>query len=150
MSYRWDCTLLFTHRVYKEIQFNDSDQCDTAQYAVGESGSGYQSKLGFGAGMAPAYAAFIIERKYNRATVKSFIKKVFQTPNAGRSILVLILFALVQFCACILQEEYSGNPWYMFILFMPMMILGGGLEEIGWQGVFQPCYRRDFPFLLRL
>lgn len=104
--------------------------------------------IGFGAGMAPAYAAFIIERKYNRATVKGFIKKVFQTENWGKSIAVLILFALVQFLACILQEEYSGNLWYMFILFMPMMILGGGLEEIGWQGVFQPLLQKRFPFLI--
>ena len=104
--------------------------------------------IGFGAGMAPAYAAFIIERKYNRATVKGFIKKVFQTENRGKSIAVLILFALVQFLACILQEEYSGNPWYMFILFMPMMILGGGLEEIGWQGIFQPLLQKRFSFLI--
>lgn len=104
--------------------------------------------IGFGAGMAPAYAAFIVERKYNWATVQGFIKKVFQTENWGKSIAVLILFALVQFLACILQEEYSGNPWYMFILFMPMMILGGGLEEIGWQGVFQPLLQKRFSFLI--
>ena len=104
--------------------------------------------IGFGAGMAPAYAAFIVERKYNWATVQGFIKKVFQTENWGKSIVILILFALVQFFACILQEEYSGNPWYMFILFMPMMILGGGLEEIGWQGVFQPLLQKRFPFLI--
>lgn len=104
--------------------------------------------IGFGAGMAPAYAAFIIERKYSRATVKGFIKRIFKTENSRRSIFVLILFAFVQFCACILQEEYSGNPWYMFILFMPMMILGGGLEEIGWQGVFQPLLQKKFPFLI--
>ena len=36
----------------------------------------------------------------------------------------------------------------MFILFMPMMILGGGLEEIGWQGVFQPLLQMRFPFLI--
>ena len=104
--------------------------------------------IGFGAGMAPAYAAFIIERKYSRATVKGFIKRIFKTENSRRSIFVLILLAFVQFCACILQEEYSGNPWYMFILFMPMMILGGGLEEIGWQGVFQPLLQKKFPFLI--
>ena len=104
--------------------------------------------IGFGAGMAPAYAAFIMERKYKRTTMKGFIKKVFQTESRGKSIAVLILFALVQFLACILQEEYSGNPWYMFILFMPMMILGGGLEEIGWQGVFQPLLQKRFPFLI--
>lgn len=44
------------------------------------------------------------------------------------------------------QEEYLGNPWYLFILFMPMMIFGGGLEEIGWRAVFQPLLEKHFSF----
>lgn len=61
---------------------------------------------------------------------------------------MILIFSLIQFCVCILQEEYVGNPWYIFILFMPMMILSGGLEEIGWQGVFQPLLQKRFPFLV--
>ena len=47
----------------------------------------------------------------------------------------LLLFGLIQFCACALQERYTGNPWYLFVLFMPLMIYGGGMEEVGWQGI---------------
>ena len=25
-------------------------------------------------------------------------------------------------CACALQERYTGNSWYLFVLFMPLMI----------------------------
>ena len=104
--------------------------------------------IGFGAGMAPAYAAFIVEKKYNAITLKSFIKQIFHTKNYKTAFITPVLFALIQFGACSIQEEYLGNPWYYFILYMPMMILGGGLEEVGWNGVFQPYLEKHFPHLL--
>lgn len=103
--------------------------------------------IGLSAGMAPAYAAFIVERKHNRVTARAFCKKVFWTQNHKKSCFILVLFALIQFFACSVQESYLGYPWYYFILFMPMMILGGGLEELGWQGVFQPLLQKRFSFL---
>lgn len=104
--------------------------------------------IGFGCGLAPAYAAFIVASKYDGITVKTFVGKIFKTPDPSRSAAVLVLFAFIQFCACTLQEKYTGNPWYFFILFIPLMIFGGGLEEIGWQGVFQPLLQKKFPFLI--
>ena len=104
--------------------------------------------IGFGAGMAPAYAAFIVEKKYNAITLKSFIKQIFRTKNYKTAFITPVLFALIQFGACAIQEEYLGNPWYYFILYMPMMILGGGLEEVGWNGVFQPYLEKRFPHLV--
>ncbi len=103
--------------------------------------------IGFGAGMAPAYAAFIVQKKNSGLTLKDFCNQVFHTPR-GNTILFLIIFALIQFLACVVQESYLGNPWYLFFLFIPMMILGGGLEEIGWRGVFQPLLEKRFPFLV--
>lgn len=107
----------------------------------------YYVVLGAGCGMAPAYAAFIVERKYMAVTWKAFWKRIFQTDNSKRSFAILALFAVIQFGACSFQEEYMGNPWYLFILFMPLMIYGGGLEEIGWQGIFQPILQKRLPFL---
>lgn len=103
--------------------------------------------IGFGAGMAPAYAAFIVQKKHSHTTLKKFCKKIFYTVNTRKTVIFLIVFALIQFAACVVQEEYLGNPWYMFILFMPMMILGGGMEEVGWRGVFQPLLEKHFSFL---
>lgn len=103
--------------------------------------------IGFGAGMAPAYAALIVKKRDN-VNLQSFIKDIFKTADLKECIIVLIAFAAIQFVACVVQEEYTGNPWYCFILYMPMMILGGGLEEVGWQGVFQPLLQKRFPFLI--
>lgn len=100
--------------------------------------------IGFGAGMAPAYAAFIVEKKYNGTNIKSFIRRIFFTKDYRLALITLLLFAAIQFCSCIIQEDYLGNPWYYFILYIPMMILGGGLEEVGWNGVFQPFLEKRF------
>lgn len=89
----------------------------------------YYIGLGFGCGMAPAYAAFIAERKYHGMTLRSFLRKVIETHSMKRCLGVLLLFGLIQFCACALQERYTGNPCYLFVLFMPLMIYGGGMER---------------------
>lgn len=103
--------------------------------------------IGFGAGMAPAYAAFIVQKKQNCIIFKEFCRQIFYTANTRKTVIFLIVFALIQFVACVVQEDYLGNPWYLFILFMPMMILGGGLEEVGWRGVLQPLLEKRFSFL---
>lgn len=74
------------------------------------------------------------------AVMEIFIKIPFQKqPTQNKAL---------QIVAGDLQESYLGNPWYLFILFMPMMIWGGGLEEIGWRGVFQPLLEKRFSFLV--
>ena len=70
----------------------------------------YYVLLGAGCGMAPAYAAFIVERKYASVTWKGFLKKIFRMDSRKRSFTILILFGAIQFGACVLQEQYTGNP----------------------------------------
>lgn len=108
----------------------------------------YFTVIGFGAGMAPAYAAFIVQRKQTGIKLKAFCRQISHTVNVRRSVVFLIVFAAIQFAACVVQESYLGNPWYLFILFMPMMVCGGGLEEIGWRGVFQPLLEKRFSFFV--
>ncbi len=100
-----------------------------------------------GPGLSPAYAAFIIQKKYMKITFRGFCKQIFYTGSIWKTALLTIIFACIQFLACVTQESYRGNPWYLFILFMPLMVLGGGMEEIGWRGVLQPLLENRFPFL---
>ncbi len=102
--------------------------------------------IGFGAGMAPLYGAFIAQRKENGVTFKTFCKGIFYTANLSKTIALLLLFALIQLAACAIQEDYLGYPWYLFILFVLVMILGGGLEEVGWRGVLQLLLEERLPF----
>ncbi len=104
--------------------------------------------IGFGAGMAPAYSAYIVWHRHEQLSLKDFCLRILHTYNLRRTLFLLFLFSLIQFLSCIAQEEYLGNPWYLFIVFMPMMILGGGLEEVGWRGVFQPLLEKRFSFFI--
>lgn len=104
--------------------------------------------IGFGAGMAPAYGAFLAKRREMPLTLKEFCKRMVRVDDRRRAAEVLVVLGLIQLGACVVQESYRGYPWYLFILFMPMMILGGGLEEVGWRGVFQPLLEKRFTFLI--
>lgn len=104
--------------------------------------------IGFGAGMAPAYAAFITAKKYQTITLREFCKQIFFTQALRQTVLFTAAFSLIQFIVCSLQETYLGNPWYLFILFIPLMIFGGGLEEIGWRGLLQPLLEKKLPFFI--
>lgn len=103
--------------------------------------------IGFGAGMAPAYAAFLVRRRESGMAFAAFFRQIFGKGRKWENSITFLLFALLQFASCALQETYLGYPWYFFLLFMPMMILGGGLEEIGWRGIFQPLLEKRFSFL---
>ena len=45
----------------------------------------------------------------------------------------------------------SAKPLYVALISFPIMIIGGGLEEIGWRGILQPALQKRFSeFLVRL
>lgn len=104
--------------------------------------------IGFGGATAPAYAAFLVQRRQNAVTWKEFVQHIFYTENLKKNLVVLVLFGALQLIACAVQESYIGYPWYGFILFELFMIFGGGLEEIGWQGVFMPLLQKRFSFFV--
>ncbi|MDO5126623.1 MAG: type II CAAX endopeptidase family protein [Eubacteriales bacterium] len=104
--------------------------------------------IGFGAGMAPCYAAYIVKRRYEKVTLKEFVKSIVCVGNKKAFAIVGFVLAIIQFFACIIVEDYLGNPVYLFILFIPLMILGGGLEEVGWRGILQPILEKKLPFFV--
>ena len=104
--------------------------------------------IGFGAGMAPLYATYIILKKYSQITgVKEFIKRILRCDNKKVAAVALIGCMAYQLLKCILTEEYEGYPWYFFILLLFVMIIGGGLEEVGWRGFLQPALEEKLGFI---
>ena len=107
----------------------------------------HYSLIILGPGLAPAYAAFIVQKRHEAVPFRVFCRQIFYTDNLRGTVFLTIVFACIQFVACITQESYRGDPWYLFILYMPLMVLGGGLEEVGWRGVLQPQLEKRFSFL---
>lgn len=105
--------------------------------------------IGFGSGFAPAYATYIILKKNKRINgFKSFLILVFNNEIKKNTIIVTGLFFTSQLIVNLITNTYVGNSWYMFIVFLPLMIIGGGIEEIGWRGFLQPALTEKMSFPL--
>lgn len=110
-------------------------------------GHNYIRHYRFWGGLAPMYTIFFLLKKYGKIRgVKDFCGRIFRTDNVPKTIIITAVFFLSQVILNIFCNDYLGNPWYLFILYMPLMIFGGGLEEIGWNGFLQPAMEENLPF----
>jgi CAAX protease family protein len=100
-------------------------------------------------GMSPAICEIIIQKK--ECSKKEFIKFLKNIVNLKHSIW-LYLYAiggaiLIQGIPVLTGQSTIKQPFYMgFILILPM-IIGGGLEEIGWRGLLQPELEKNVSHL---
>jgi membrane protease YdiL (CAAX protease family) len=56
-----------------------------------------------------------------------------------------VLFILPQ---CLISGFETGAPLYAVVFMIPMMLLGGGLEEAGWRYILQPMFEKKFNFIV--
>lgn len=104
--------------------------------------------IGFGAGMAPTYAAAIVLKKSGQiGGFKDFCKLVFRNTKNRKTLIVMALFFVVFTIMNALTNQWLGSPWYLAIVAIPLMIFGGGLEEIGWRGILQPALQEKLSFI---
>jgi membrane protease YdiL (CAAX protease family) len=101
-------------------------------------------------GLGPTIAAYVaVLATPVQSPLREFHARLFRWRVAWWwYVLVLALpvaLALVSLALASLIEAHprlsTGMPvlpWYMFFALFPVMILGGGLEELGWRGVAQP------------
>lgn len=101
--------------------------------------------IGFGAGLTPLYvSAILLHREKRFTTFSALIKIILKTPNFKKTVWVTPLFFLALFLINFSNESYLGNPPYYFLFLFPLMIVGGGLEEVGWRGYLQPLLEKKF------
>jgi membrane protease YdiL (CAAX protease family) len=104
--------------------------------------------IGFGAGLAPMYATIILLKKTGQIRgFKDYCGRVFKNDNTGKTVIFTILAGGVLVALNLLVNIRTASPLYMAILGVPLMILGGGLEEIGWRGYLQPALEEKLPFI---
>ena len=91
-------------------------------------------------GWSPTIASFIVLKKNDKVkSFKEWIRNVFEFKHGITSYsLVVILSVLYVLPQCIVAGYDKGAPLYAMLVMVPLMLLGGGLEEAGWRYILQP------------
>ena len=98
---------------------------------------------------SPMIATYIVLKRHKKiASVKDFCKLIIYTPNRIKTILITTVFCAAVVIMAIIFGKRTGSPWYDFILYLPILIIGGGVEEVGWRGFLQPSLEKKFPYLI--
>ncbi len=98
-------------------------------------------------GLSPAICEIYIKKRYSsKDEFRAFLKSIV---NPRHNIIWYVLIILVAFMYCFLPTLFGGakmvQPLYIAFVEFPFMIIGGGLEEIGWRGFLQPTLQRRIP-----
>ncbi|MDR4189734.1 CPBP family intramembrane glutamic endopeptidase [Bacillus pseudomycoides] len=101
-------------------------------------------------GIMPAISAISLKKKYgSKEEFRVFIKNIV---NAKHHFAWYILLIVLAFISCYLPTLFGGatmqKPLYVALFNFPMMIIGGGVEEIGWRGFLQPALQKRFSSFL--
>lgn len=97
-------------------------------------------------GIMPAIIEISLKKKYGtKEEFRAFIKNIV---NPKHHLAWYILIIVLSFISCYLPTLFGGattqKPLYMALLNFPIMIIGGGIEEIGWRGFLQPALQKRF------
>lgn len=105
--------------------------------------------LFFLGGWSPTIASYIVLRKSNQVTsFKEWIKNVFSVKQSAWLYLFVALLCVVYFLPQILISGAEKiNPIYRLLLFTPVMLFTGGLEEAGWRYILQPELDKRIGFI---
>ncbi|CAI6075729.1 hypothetical protein PAECIP112173_02389 [Paenibacillus sp. JJ-100] len=99
-------------------------------------------------GSGPPLAAYFILRHYRKISgFKPFIKEAFAVKQPLMAYIIVFIFTTAYFgIPALLGGSTSNSPIYMAVLSIPIMIIGGGLEELGWRYILQPMLEKKIGF----
>lgn len=105
-------------------------------------------------GNGPFIAALVVKKSYaDKVQFKSFKEQLFKVRNnAGWYLWIVITLFILGSIPWIISTVSSGfselllrKPIYFVILMLPVMVIGGGLEEVGWRGILLPEMLNKLP-----
>jgi membrane protease YdiL (CAAX protease family) len=101
-------------------------------------------------GLSPTIASFISLKKSNNIlNFKDWSKNIFDFKHNIYSYLTVIILSVILISSqCFICGYEKGAPLFVVIFMIPMMIIGGGLEEAGWRYILQPELEKKFSFTL--
>lgn len=99
-------------------------------------------------GFSPTAASYISLKKVQAVTgFKQWVRRVFDIKHSiCIYFAVLIFVAIYYILGCAISGFTLGAPVFMQLLIVPMMLFGGGNEEVGWRMILQPELEKRFGF----
>jgi len=99
-------------------------------------------------GWSPTIASYLSLKRNNEVKgIKEWLKNVFDFKhNIFSYIMTVIMAAIFILPQCFISGYENGAPIFAIIVMVPMMLVGGGLEEAGWRYILQPELEKKYPF----
>lgn len=110
-------------------------------------------------GLSPTIVALLLPLRAAKGERKAYYKRYFNFNISFKWYLVPVAMVLVMvFAAFLLTQIFYKQsaqnltilPWYMIFPMFVQMIVGGGLEELGWRGILVHHYQKKNLFLTAL
>ena len=91
-------------------------------------------------GFSPTIASYIsLKRNGKVKNFKEWLKNIFDIKHNLGTYLIVVLFVLIYYVlGCVINGFEFGAPIFMILVIAPMMLVGGGNEEVGWRMILQP------------
>lgn len=85
-------------------------------------------------------ASYILLKKWGEIDgFKDFLKRNFKFKSSVKNYLLVVALLSIHFIIpIVLASTNRTMAIYYGLLMIPMNVIGGGLEEIGWRGILQP------------
>lgn len=101
-------------------------------------------------GWSPTIASFFALKKNNEiANFKEWLKAIFSFKQSAISYCMVAILAIIFILPqCLISGYENGAPLFAIFVMIPMMLVGGGLEEAGWRYILQPELEKRFPFTI--
>lgn len=101
-------------------------------------------------GFSPTIASYISLKRNNEVkNFKEWLKRIFDIKhNIFTYVLIILFVAIYYILGCAINGFEFGAPIFMLIVILPMMLVGGGNEEVGWRMILQPELEKKYGFNL--
>lgn len=95
----------------------------------------------------PFVAVLILSLFIERTGLKTMMRNIFRTEKKLKTVLITGAFCLMALIYALLYGAPNGQPWYMFIAGLVIMLPFVGIaEETGWRGLLQPELDKRIPY----
>lgn len=97
---------------------------------------------------APIASYILLKKTGEIGGFKDFFNRFFRFKSKVSNYAVVLFLLFIHFIIpIVLGSAKQEMAIYYGIILIPMTIVGGGLEEIGWRGIMQPTLEEDFSFI---